>query len=129
MNTAMNAATNTVLIVEDDPTFARAIETHLTRAGFDVETAADTRVALEKADARRFDMLVVDLAMPPGMPGGLTFARMVRSRQPRTHVIFLTGYADLADAVPRFSGKVFIKPVVLDEIVSEIRAQLARETA
>jgi CheY-like chemotaxis protein len=118
-------AMQSVLVVEDDPTFARTVEAHLMRAGFDVEVARDTIVALNLVEARRFDMFVVDLAMPSGKPSGLSFARMVRYQRPSAHIIFITGYPELADIIAQLPGKVFTKPIDLDTVTSEIRAQLA----
>ena len=71
-----------VMVVDDDPIFAGTIEAHLKRAGFEVETAADSFAALDKLDARSFDVLLVDVNMPPGKPNGLSFARMARYRHP-----------------------------------------------
>jgi DNA-binding response OmpR family regulator len=42
-----------VLVVEDDLTFAQTVEAYLTRAGFDVDIAKDTMVALNMAERRR----------------------------------------------------------------------------
>ena len=114
-----------VMVVEDDPTFARTVEAHLMRAGFEVEVARDTIVALNMLEARSFDMFVVDLAMPSGKPSGLSFARMVRYQRPSSHIIFITGYPELADVIAQLPGKVFTKPVDLDAVAVEIRSQLA----
>lgn len=113
-----------VLVVEDDPAFAAAIEAELKHASFDVEIAADTFIALNTVERRRFDMFLVDLGMPSRTPSGLSFARMMRYRYPRARVIFVTGYSEMADSLPEHSGKVFIKPVELDALVAEIRTQL-----
>jgi CheY-like chemotaxis protein len=118
-------ALHSVLIVEDDPTFARTVETHLMRAGFDVEVASDTMDALNKVEARRYDMFIVDLAMPSGKPSGLSFARMVRYQRPTSNMVFITGYPELAGVATQLPGKVFTKPVELDAVASEVRAQLA----
>jgi two-component system, response regulator RegA len=114
-----------VMIVEDDPAFARTVEAYLVRAGFAVEVAGDTMMALDRIGARSFDMFVVDVAMPPGKPSGLSFARMVRYQQPGAHIIFITGYAELADVIAQLPGTVFTKPLGLDAVASEIRSQLA----
>lgn len=82
-------------------------------------------VALNKVKARSFDMFVLDLAMPSRMPSGLSFALMTRRQQPSSHIIFITGYPELADVISQLPGKVFTKPVELDAIVAEIRSQLA----
>jgi ActR/RegA family two-component response regulator len=50
---------------------------------------------------------------------------MLRYRQPRARIIFVTGYPDLAAVAAELPGKVFTKPVDLDAVASEIRSQLA----
>lgn len=115
---------HSVLVVEDDPTFAGAIAAYLTLAGFDVDVATDTFAALNMVEARNYDMLILDLVMPSGKPSGLSLARMVGYRRPRSRIIFITGYAELADVAAQLPGKLFTKPVDLDAVVSEIRSQL-----
>ena len=77
-------------------------------------------------EACKFDLYLVDLAMPPGKPSGLSFVRMVRYRQPEARFIFITGYAELAVIASQLvDHKVFTKPVELDAVTAEIRSQLA----
>ena len=123
-STAESCAMPTVMIVEDDPVLAHAMEAHLERAGFVVEVTADTLEALNRVEARSFDMLVVDVAMPPGKPSGLSFARMLRYRRSHSRIIFISGYPELADVAAQLPGKVFTKPVDLDAMVSEMHSQL-----
>jgi DNA-binding response OmpR family regulator len=114
-----------VMVVEDDAVFAAAVEDRLKQAGFDVEVAADTMIALSKIEQRHFDFVLVDVGMPQGKPSGLAFARMVRYRHPKAPIIFISGYPEVVEMVTQLPAKVFVKPVDLDEVVAEIEAQLA----
>lgn len=53
-----------VLIIEDDPGQARLMERTLKRAGIRVECALDGEVGLAKVSERRFDVALIDHALP-----------------------------------------------------------------
>ncbi|MBL1293587.1 MAG: response regulator [Thiotrichales bacterium] len=53
-----------ILVVDDDEPSRTLAERILTRGGFDVETAADGKEALEKVAAFEFDLIVLDVMMP-----------------------------------------------------------------
>jgi CheY-like chemotaxis protein len=57
-----------VLVVDDEPNIRRLIQHHLTRHGYGVELAHDGRQALESLQARRPDLILLDVMMP-GMDG------------------------------------------------------------
>ena len=52
------------LIVEDDPAIRRLVEKLLQRRGIAIDTAADGRRAIERLDAGRYDVIVLDLMVP-----------------------------------------------------------------
>jgi DNA-binding response OmpR family regulator len=57
-----------ILIVEDEPAIAEAVEYALKAEGFEVEAVEDGNDALEQARTRPYDLLVLDL-MLPGLSG------------------------------------------------------------
>jgi two-component system response regulator PilR (NtrC family) len=114
-----------VMIVEDDAILARSIEAHLSRQGFEVDVANNTFAALDRLDVRKFAVIITDIAMPRGMPNGVSLARMARVRDPNCHVILITGHAELARDGELFGAKVFVKPVDLDVLTAAIRKQIA----
>jgi two-component system KDP operon response regulator KdpE len=68
----------TVLVVDDDPEIARAVQLRLDRAGFGAILAHDGVAALALAASRRPDAVVLDLRMP-AMDGFAVLARLVKS--------------------------------------------------
>jgi two-component system chemotaxis response regulator CheY len=52
------------LVVDDDPEIRTLISTALSRLGFEVTQAADGRTAIKKLDAKRPDLLCIDLMLP-----------------------------------------------------------------
>ena len=85
-----------VLVVEDDPTVAEVVARYLVREGFDVQSASDGQVALQRAIASPPDLMVLDL-MLPGLDGLEVFRRL-REVTP-VPTIMLTARGDEGDRV------------------------------
>jgi len=76
-----------ILVVDDDQTVSEVVARYLQREGYEVETVADGKVALDRALAHPPDLVVLDL-MLPGMDG-LEVCRRLRALAP-VPVIMLT---------------------------------------
>ena len=103
-----------ILVVDDELEFLKALQGYLAKGGLEVETAHGSTEAVEKFRARPFDLVITDKAMP-GM-GGEELARTVKSHNPQTRVIMLTGYSMTVVAESNRSGAVdltILKPVTL----------------
>src|SRR5688572_9588884 len=53
-----------ILVVDDEPDLLQSMAMHLVNAGYQVVTALDGREALQKAEAERPDLIVLDHVMP-----------------------------------------------------------------
>jgi len=114
-----------ILLVEDDPAVRQVLEDHLVEAGFEVVASPGTAAALEMTRTQgRFDLLLVDLVMPNDQPNGLAFAATTKARTPEVPVIFITGYYGFVARVGELPGTVLYKPVDLNMLTREIKAQL-----
>jgi CheY-like chemotaxis protein len=56
--------TGKVLIVDDNPDILTLLRTNLRAAGFDTVEAANGRVALQKIDLEKPDLILLDIMMP-----------------------------------------------------------------
>ena len=112
-----------VLIVEDDAVCRESLGALLLLNGFDVESAADGREAVELA--RRFppDLLIVDIALG-GEFDGVQVAEALQAARPQMQTIVITGYAN-AELQARMqrspSMQCLTKPVAPGELVSAVR--------
>jgi two-component system alkaline phosphatase synthesis response regulator PhoP len=82
-----------ILSVDDERDVTDLVRFHLTKAGYDVQTAASGREALETVRLRRPDLILLDLMLPD--IDGLGVCEMLR-RQPATAtipVVILTAWA------------------------------------
>ncbi len=80
-----------VLIVEDDPDQAAALEINLEQSGYTVVKASDSGAAVSTAARENPDVVLLDLGLPGG--GGLTALARLRSalETARTPVIVISG--------------------------------------
>ncbi|MEK6768504.1 MAG: MASE1 domain-containing protein [Gemmatimonadota bacterium] len=119
--------TETILLVEDNPSVRSVARRILTRFGYTVLEAADGEAALGhcRAFGGRIDLLVSDLVMP-GM-SGRRVAEEVSLVRPEVKLLFMSGYTD--DAIVRHGvGNVGIpflqKPFTVEELAGKVREVL-----
>lgn len=86
-----------LLIVEDDPSFARTLRRSFERRGYSVASASSAAQADELARQTDFDYAVIDLKL--AADSGLAVVQSLHALRPDTHIVVLTGYASIATAV------------------------------
>jgi two-component system sensor histidine kinase/response regulator len=127
-----------VLIVDDDVALLEALpETlRLRMGGVTVETADSAATALERMSHQDYDAIVTDIRMP-GMDG-LKLLEEIRTRQPDTPTLIITGHGDndLVVHALRGGARDFIqKPIDRDYFVAalyraireHVRTRLSKE--
>lgn len=79
-----------ILIIEDDPKIAAALEIRFRSDGYDTETASDAIAGFSKAVATQPDLIVLDITLPGG--NGLDLAERFRNipETRRSPIIFVT---------------------------------------
>src|ERR671935_2101094 len=87
-----------VLVAEDEAQLARYIARGLTRHGMAVDVAADGELALRKAHARPYDVVVLDRDLP--LVHGDDVCRSLLHNLPETRVLMLTAAGGAAGRVP-----------------------------
>ena len=91
-----------ILVIDDEPDLLELVRVNLEQNGYQVETAASGRAAMEALQHGPPDLIVLDL-MLPDLPG-LEVCRQVRSDPALRHlpIIMLTAKADEVDRVVGF---------------------------
>ncbi len=87
-----------ILLVDDEPAFRLLAERFLTQQGYQVSSAADLTQARQLLAKTPFDLLLLDLSLPPLFDPAATLAALPElNAQP---VIILTGHAYMQLAEP-----------------------------
>jgi two-component system response regulator MprA len=118
-----------VLLVDDDERLLGALRRGLTLRSFQVEAASNADEALSRIQARRPDVIVLDIVMP-GMDG-LSLCRLVRDRF-TCPILMLTARDAVSDRVAGLEAGAddyLVKPFDLQELVARLRALLRRASA
>jgi len=117
------------LVVEDDPDIVELIQHYLSVEGFQVESVADGRLALERLRAGGFGLLILDLQLP-GLDGLSVCAELRRdTRTSALPIVMLTARGDEADRVVGLevgADDYVVKPFSPKELVARVRALLRR---
>jgi two-component system OmpR family response regulator/two-component system alkaline phosphatase synthesis response regulator PhoP len=118
-----------VLVVEDEPNIRELVCLHLGLEGYACEGSADGQEALKRAEAERFDLLVLDV-MLPGLDG-VSLCRAVRrgSMNGDVPILMITARSQESDKVIGLESGAddyLTKPFGVRELVARARALLRR---
>jgi DNA-binding response OmpR family regulator len=117
----------TILLADDDPTIVDSLAPFLERAGFHVIVVTDGMSALEKAQAHRPELIILDVLMPR-MDGRETLRRL-RKINIWTPTILLTQVGEASEralALEEGADDYLNKPFDPHELLARIRAVLRR---
>jgi DNA-binding response OmpR family regulator len=118
-----------VLVVDDQPEYARLISLSLTRAGFDARTARGGEEAIALASELHPDVVLLDIHMP-GMDGFEVMSDLRRRWQ--VPIIMVTGQDSLEQrrsGLDRGADDYVTKPFAPAELAARVRAVLRRGQA
>ncbi len=122
-----------LLIIEDDAAFCQMLQKFLTKRGYDVETSFTAPDAKEKFKKTTFDLILTDLRLPDY--DGIQLLSDIKEVNPKTQVILMTGYAEVASAVDAMKKGAFdyiSKPFTPEEIVmvmdNALKASVPRDS-
>jgi len=113
----MNAARETILVVDDEVHMQVLLKRILEKESYKVESASSGEEGLERLDKGWFDLVISDLQLP-GMHG-LEFIKRAKELSPAMPCIVLTGYGTIPSAVTAMKEGAFeylTKPADNDEI-------------
>jgi len=117
-----------VLIVDDDPSLLRLLSIRLSAAGYNVESAANAKIALGILQNFIPQIVISDLRME-GMDGMALFEQ-IRVQHPNIPVVIMTAHGTIPDAINAtkqgvfsFLTKPFESQDLLDTVEQAIRLQ------
>lgn len=123
----MNAARETILVVDDEMHMQVLLKRILEKENYKVESASSGEEGLERLDKGWFDLVISDLQLP-GMHG-LEFLKRAKELSPTIPCIVLTGYGTIPSAVTAMKEGAFeylTKPADNDAIKLVVEKVLDR---
>ena len=118
-----------ILIIDDAPEQRDLAKRMMERLGYDVTTAASGEEAVALIKKRSFDVLILDMIMPPGIDG-LTTYREILKIIPDQKAVIASGFAktERVNETQKLGAGVYIKkPYTLEKIGLAVRAELDRK--
>ncbi|HYC44331.1 MAG TPA: response regulator transcription factor [Burkholderiales bacterium] len=116
-----------VLVIEDQQDIAHLVRLHLQDLPCNVELAFDGRSGLAAAEARSYDLVLLDLMLPA--IDGLEICRRLRARPRYTPIMMVTAKAAELDRVLGLelgADDYLTKPFSIRELVARVKAVFRR---
>ncbi|HUI10503.1 MAG TPA: sigma-54 dependent transcriptional regulator [Bacteroidota bacterium] len=118
-----------LLIVDDEEPLRVLLESELSESEeFTVDIAADGGEAINKIQAKVYDVILLDIRMP--RVTGIEVLKFVQEYSPTTQVIILTNYADVKTAIQTIKMGAYdflAKPYDIDELFNTIHRAIERK--
>lgn len=119
-----------ILIIDDDMDMCALLSRFLQRNGFDTDSAHTGHKGIAKFNEHKFDIVLCDFRL--GDKDGKDVLQEIKTVNPQTVVIIITGYSDIKVAVDVIKLGAFdyiTKPLIPDEVMSVINKALKANAA
>jgi DNA-binding response OmpR family regulator len=118
-----------ILVVDDDPEIIDLLRLDLELMGFQVDSANDGMNALKKAEAKTYDLIVLDVMMPK--LDGFEVCKRIRANRASASVpiVLLTAKGTIEDKIRGFNAGAddyLVKPFEFQELMVRMRALFRR---
>jgi two-component system, NtrC family, response regulator PilR len=119
-----------ILVIDDEPSVADALEIILKDSGYEVAVALNGRDGIKRANESRFDVVITDLRLPD-MSGLDVLGHMI-SEDPDSIVIIISAHSTpevVAESIRLGALDVLPKPFYPSEVLGLIDQGLLRKIA
>ena len=116
-----------LLVVDDDKNIRYLIKEVFEAEHFTVQTAADSKAALDLLDKEKFDLAIVDIMMPN--LNGYEFTEQLRTFDKELPVLMISAKQRAEDRKKGFTAGIddfMVKPLDTEELVLHVKALLRR---
>ena len=118
-----------ILVVDDERAVRRALDLHLTKAGYSVLTATQVTEALDILSNNQIDLVISDIRMPGET--GLNLLKKIQVSHPTTVVMIMTGQGSIPDAINAIrngAAEFLLKPIDRDALLTYVSKSLAAQS-
>lgn len=117
-----------ILVAEDEPKIAQALQQGLESEGFEVAIAYDGLLAEKLFAQYSFDVIILDVNLP--YANGFELCRRFRARNSQLAILMLTALGEVADKLEAFDAGAddyMVKPFHIKEVVARLHAIQKRQ--
>jgi len=117
-----------ILVVDDDESIRKTLATILEEKGYVVDTAENGKEAIEKSNAKFYNLALIDFRLPD--MEGTKLLMAMKETIPKMVKIIVTGYPSLQnaiEAVNKGADAYVLKPVNVDNVLDTIREHLKKQ--
>ena len=117
-----------ILVIEDDRKMRDGLVEILADEGYNVESAENGQLGIERIKEKEFDVILTDLIMP--VMGGMEVLMEIKHIKPGANVIIITAFGTIenaVDAIKAGASDYITKPFKIDEVQTKIRMVIAME--
>jgi two-component system response regulator AtoC len=119
---------NRILIIDDDESIRKILSAILEDEGYVVETAENGREAIDKSNAKIYNLALIDVRLPD--IEGVVLLTKLRETMPRMRKIIITGFPTVQNAIQAVNNKAdayMFKPFQVEKILETIKEQLQEQ--
>jgi len=117
-----------ILIVDDEESIRTVLATILEEEGYITETAKNGKEAIEKSEAKFYNLALIDIRLPD--MDGIELLTAIRETTPKMVKIIMTGYPSLqnaVEAVNKGADAYILKPFKIEDILKTIKEELKKQ--
>jgi DNA-binding NarL/FixJ family response regulator len=121
--------TKSVLLVDDEDSILISLKAMLEKEKFQVETARNGSIALQKLANYHYDIVLTDIMMDD--ISGINLLQNIKEKYTDTIILLMTGYSSVDSAVDALrlgADDYLIKPCSKEEILSSIKNAIKKNT-
>ncbi len=119
-----------ILVIDDDTDICLLLQKYLTKNGYEVDLAYTGKSALNEISKTDYDLVLCDFRLPD--MDGTEALKDIKSKNPATKVIIITGYSDVKTAVQCIkmgASEYVTKPIFHEEILHAIKKALMAKSS
>jgi DNA-binding NtrC family response regulator len=117
-----------ILVVDDDESIRKVLETILEGEGHIVDTAENGEEAIKKSNEKFYNLGLIDIRLPD--MEGTELLTKIKDTTPRMRKIIITGYPSLQNAIEalnRGADAYITKPFDMENVLKTIKEQLKKQ--
>lgn len=114
-----------ILVIDDEPSICSGCRMVLSEKGYSVDTCHTGREGCDRLLTEPYDLALLDMKLPD--MDGMDILRRVRGENPELHIIVMTGYSTVKNAVEAMKSGAFdylSKPFADDELLLAVQRAL-----